>query len=386
MKENGKFRLLKLVCVIGALATTIWCCYEFIKNEDMCEIYFKRFAEDEESIYPDLSIIIPHQLDETALQREYGNAVNPVIFTQNLIGERQDHHIWNISMEKKIEIHQVSKGIEDYLISTCNLSPLDYTSCTSITNISTLHMYGGILHSFSFPIKERVTHAIFRINTSVFYDNVSPGSNGMLVALHYPNQVFRSQGSFFLENWNRGGNDLSKMYYKIQYKIKSMEILRRRHKIGQDCLDLVDYDGQKREELYIEQRCRPFYLKSIKVDKVCTKKEEIKNLMWKQRQLFYRLKPPKNDIPPCREITKLQIDKSVGYISAKEVEMNNMSQPLSWFEIDVDILTDTFKVIRQKRVYSQQSLIGNVGGYVGILIGFSLSDLLSWMIKQFPKK
>ena len=108
-------------------------------------------------------------------------------------------------MEKKIEIHQVSKGIEDYLISTCNLSPLDYTSCTSITNISTLHMYGGILHSFSFPIKERVTHAIFRINTSVFYDNVSPGSNGMLVALHYPNQVFRSQGSFFLENWNRGG-------------------------------------------------------------------------------------------------------------------------------------------------------------------------------------
>ena len=93
-----------------------------------------------------------------------------------------------------------------------------------------------------------------------------------------------------------------------------------------------------------------------------------------------------NDIPPCREITKLQIDKSVGYTNAKEVEMNDTGKPLSWFEINVDILTDTFKVIRQKRVYSQQSLIGNVGGYVGILIGFSLSDLLSWMIKQFPKK
>ena len=386
MNENGKFKLLKLICVFGALATTIWCCYEFIKNEDMCEVYFKRFAEDQESIYPDLSIIIPPQLDETALQREYGNKVNSAIFTQNLIGERQDHHIWNVSVEKKIELSQVSKGIKEYIISTCNQSPLDYTSCTSISNISTIHMYGGILHSFSFPIMERVMHAKFRINTSVFYDNVSPGSNGLLVALHYPNQVFRSQGSFFHELWNRGEADLSKMYYKLQYTIKSMEILRRRHKIGQDCLDLVDYDGQKREELFIEEGCRPFYLKSVEVDKVCSKKEEIKNLMWKQRQLFYRLKPPKSDIPPCREITKLQIDKSVGYTNAKEVEMNDTAKPLSWFEINVDILTDTFKVIRQKRVYSQQSLIGNVGGYVGILIGFSLSDLLSWMIKQFPKK
>ena len=48
----------------------------------------------------------------------------------------------------------------------------------------------------------------------------------------------------------------------------------------------------------------------------------------------------------------------------------------TWFEIRLEIQTDTFKEIKQKRAYSPQSLIGNLGGYLGIFIGFTLLDLL----------
>ena len=52
----------------------------------------------------------------------------------------------------------------------------------------------------------------------------------------------------------------------------------------------------------------------------------------------------------------------------------------TWFEIVFEIQTDTFKEIKQKRAYSEQSLIGNLGGYLGIFIGFSLLDLLTVLL------
>ena len=53
----------------------------------------------------------------------------------------------------------------------------------------------------------------------------------------------------------------------------------------------------------------------------------------------------------------------------------------TWFEIRIEIQTDTFKEIKQKRAYTPQSLIGNLGGYLGIFIGFTLLDLLKSMKK-----
>ena len=44
-------------------------------------------------------------------------------------------------------------------------------------------------------------------------------------------------------------------------------------------------------------------------------------------------------------------------------------------EIRLEIQTDTFKEIKQKRAYSPQSLIGNLGGYLGIFIGFTFPIL-----------
>ena len=57
----------------------------------------------------------------------------------------------------------------------------------------------------------------------------------------------------------------------------------------------------------------------------------------------------------------------------------------TWFEIRLEIQTDTFKEIKQKRAYTPQSLIGNLGGYLGIFIGFTLLDLFKCMNKGSSK-
>ena len=378
MKEAKESVFLKIICLSGAIATSIWCCYEYHKNEDMCEVYFKRFTEDEDSIYPDLTLMLSHQLDESALQEAYGNKVNSSLFLQNLIGNRYDDSIQRVFIEKEIDISEVSKGLKDYLLLSCNVSPMDET-CTPILNVSTVYASGGAFHSFHFPTNERVMHAKFRFNSSVLT------TDDVLITFHYPKQLFRSQSAFSNIEFPSRENDDSKRYHQIQFKITHMESLRRRHKGKQDCLDLENYDGRKFDELFQGVGCRPFYFPSNKVHRICNTLDEVKRIERAQRILFYRLKPPENDVPPCREVTKLQIEQSMSYEDITNEEMSLYGTNVSWFEIKVDILTDTYKEIKQKRAYSQQSLVGNLGGYLGLLVGFTLLDLLSVMSLQFEK-
>ena len=50
------------------LALIIWCCYEFNKNEDVCEVLFKTFHEDRDSIYPEITFGVQNRFNETALK------------------------------------------------------------------------------------------------------------------------------------------------------------------------------------------------------------------------------------------------------------------------------------------------------------------------------
>ena len=101
--------------------------------------------------------------------------------------------------------------------------------------------------------------------------------------------------------------------------------------------------------------------------------------MSRNAEVFSRLKQVR-DIPPCTEIQKLQIDHRIitSKLAFPEEHLLENVKHLgneTWFEIRLEIQTNTFKEIIQKRAYTPQSLIGNVGGYLGLFIGFTLLDL-----------
>ena len=104
--------LFKAICLSGAIATAIWCCYEYNKNEDMCEVYFKRFLEDEWSIYPDITISIPHQLNEEALKQTFGGQINSSSYRKTLQGVAWDYRIL------QVPIDTLTLNVDDYLINT----------------------------------------------------------------------------------------------------------------------------------------------------------------------------------------------------------------------------------------------------------------------------
>ena len=361
--------LFRIVCVSGAISTTIWCWYEYSKNEDMCEVFFKKFLEDDESVYPDITIMFPHQFNETAIQKHFGNNINSSSVRKILQGEEWDDRIMDIKLE------DISGKLHDYLNWNCILSSF-YESCNEVEEILTTYLFGMEAHTFRFSRKSHMIAATFQFRTEIFNNGINPSPQEAFVAFQYPNRVYRAQGSLFDIQWSKENENLSDNR-QLTFSLKNMEVLRRRHKKGSECLDLEDFDTKVTEEYMIKVGCRPNYYNSSSIENVCKTKEEIQQLLKHHIAIFHRFQNNKNDVPPCTEIQKLQIDYSTKSAGVTQ-KFNNQTD--TWFEVRFDIFTDSFKVIKQNRAYSTQSLIGNIGGYLGLCIGFSLLDLLTLIV------
>ena len=51
-------QIFKCVCILSALAMTIYCCYEFSKNEDFTTLSKRDFNEDETIPYPEFNFML----------------------------------------------------------------------------------------------------------------------------------------------------------------------------------------------------------------------------------------------------------------------------------------------------------------------------------------
>ena len=60
MESSGCWKVLgmyfQIVCTLGAGCMLFWCCWEYSKNEDVVEVAFKKYGDDPESIYPDITL------------------------------------------------------------------------------------------------------------------------------------------------------------------------------------------------------------------------------------------------------------------------------------------------------------------------------------------
>ena len=103
-KERNIFNLVfQIICLFGTITATLWCCYEFSKNEDICEVLFKKLLEDDETVYPDLTIGFPHQLNDTALRIQFGEEINPSLFRTFLQGGHWDDRMLNIKFDDVLD-------------------------------------------------------------------------------------------------------------------------------------------------------------------------------------------------------------------------------------------------------------------------------------------
>ena len=78
-------------------------------------------------------------------------------------------------------------------------------------------------------------------------------------------------------------------------------------------------------------------------------------------------------------------------ISIKQYFINYFLSEFSddFFVLNINFQSPTFKEIKQVRAYSTQTLIGNAGGYIGLLLGYTIRQIpmfLRHLYEHFMKK
>ena len=379
------------ICLIFAFVLALWCISVYVKNYDITEITFHSFTSQTKSYdvqYPSMTLCIADSYKEFELRKYSDSLINSTSYSKFLLGEH-----WNKDM-LSLAYDRVTIDIRDYIIGECILSAKLAEEC---------HKFGPIRHftrltrlgiqkcfSFDLAIKDTIDEAFIAINNSIHPNGLRPEFGRFLVMFHYPHQITRSIANSF-RAWPLRSNAMDD-YYSMMFYISNIEIWKRRKNGREQCHDWKDYDISFIEDVMKSVGCRPPYWKSRHDHPACNLQTQLSdtkvqfNVKMLQDETFQKY------IPPCIEITKMDVryEETSG-------EMAKVALPYvlkhfesvagtrkGWFVINSHFWqAASFKQMRNVKAYSLQSMIGNSGGYIGLLVGITISDLPRFLGKLY---
>ena len=358
-----------LLCILATIALAIWCCYEFSKNEDVCEILFKKFQEDEDSRFPELTFGLPNRLNETSL-RKHNQNFNENNYRQFLAGGTYwDDEMLNVDFKK------VTMQFKDYQIETCfsgNMLSRMRKVCENQTmTIKQTDIFQYSFFTLELPLDMPIYSATIKIRSSIFFDGIRPADGTVWAVFSYPNQLFSSISSSSFNTWPVRTN-ASTRHYKMKFTLNAMEVIRRRPKIDEECYT-ENYDRKILENIIENAGCSPIMWLTNRSEPLCRTQKSFQEIHTKTMDQLFRFEKKKRYLEPCLDIEKHQIDFVEENIPVAEGESGDGEE--GWFELDYVLPIQKFKEIKQTRKYSVQSLVGNLGGYIGLCLGYAIVNI-----------
>ena len=170
-----------------------------------------------------------------------------------------------------------------------------------------------------------------------------------IIVVHYPGQFLLGIDYVYV-NLNTG---------KVQQiYIEQIEILKRRNSRNRKCQEEIDtYDNKIIDMLLQRKGCRVPYLNGHRHYPKCITKKSIKDSKI-EVQTFKKIGMPK----ACKRISNLRTQFFSDQIKPLE---NNWNQT---FQLMIEY-PDEVKIITQSKDVDIHSLIGNIGGYLGLFLG-----------------
>ena len=390
---------------------TLWVTLEYMKNEDVIEISYRKFDQNKaDGQYPSISVCFVDAYKDLIFEKSYfvEKGINASSYTNFINGNMWDERMSHVVYDN------VTLDIKDYLISTCMITTLS-RNCQEIQKIDTVVFPSplGVLKCFSFHHiiglnytlnnqknvksgKLNLDEVMISINNSIFPNGIRPASGRFLIMFHYPFQIVRSIYTTFY-NWPSQENSNSR-YYAMQFHIKSVETLKRRKDGNRECYDWKHYDSKTIEDVMQSVGCQPPYWKSKYKRQPCHSSTQMKRIASHYQAKLYQDDHFEKVVPPCVEIKKVDIEfeEDIGDKRKNEFSNDFYDQFASkagtkdgWFIIHLHFWSSIdFKEIKQIRAYPIMSAIGNASGYVGVLVGASLTQLphfIFWIISKIKR-
>ena len=408
-------------CFLATLTMSIYCFCKYFRDEDVSMITYKHFHHSKNGIYPSFSICFYNPFNEEKL-RKYG--VNISTYSEYLQGM-----YWDPKMEH-IDYEEVTLQIEDYLCDVTmdphDLTWIDYkdmkiqhdkmygNKCHYPTNhshhqisVPYVHYRSGLNKCFTFDIpykyKQSVTYFSINLRSGIFPNDLRPSrpdfdvkkgiGSGFYVSFHYPHQFLRADRTI-KRTWdplvhnhdNSSKEDLDygikfNNHYEMRFRISEITVSKMRYrsnwqsKAQPNCNPHWKHDDQIcMSQLMEEAGCNLPYWPADKKLQTCASMKAIKKVQPLSNVNISQWYPP-----PCQSIEK--IDYHYEEVEIKGEEDSSLEES-PWFRIVLLFHAQTYKEISQIKAYDSEMLVGNIGGYLGLFLGYAILQIPALLSKS----
>ena len=357
-----------LLCTFATIALTIQSFFTFYENEDATVVSYKPYLANKNDITPSSSICITAGFEEKKL-KSYRNDITLANYSDFLGGR-----IWDASM-LNIDYQEVRINPRDYILGYKILYKDTSKVATLYRNDSTkneddiflpeirLSMCGMVCFGIDIPLSREIMATSIMLKSNIFHNGIRPSymdpldnKRGLGVVLHYPYQIYRA--TWWKNFWPTRSQNSSKTY-KVSFDVRGMEGLRLRDKPQQTCKDgFPNYDEDVLKEILAKQECRPPYATAPQI--LCSNQSALKSI---RSKLVDHWKGVNFRHLPCNGMEKVNYE-----VSERDLEEADPA----YIEIDFWHRDLTYKEVKMICAFDMSALVGNVGGFIGLFLGYAL--------------
>ena len=220
---------------------------------------------------------------------------------------------------------------------------------------------------YALQIPQDTEISVFSVElaNSIFPESVRTNNYSVLSQLHYRKQLLTSGLTLLYSFPRREPNDS----YSMRFIVKGVELIQRRNKRNNPCYEnWEDHDTMILKQHVKNLGCAPPYFTQFSNIPICSTKEQMAASPFTLRFDDYRLHPP------CQGMEKI-------YFSHEESEMKGTK----WFRpghfwIGIYLFDQKFKEIVQIKAIDMNGLIGYIGGYIGLILGYSILQIPEYIL------
>jgi len=348
-----------VTCLVATIALQIYCLFHYHSDQDVSMINYTKFHTSQDAIYPSFSFcirnpIIPEKFDQ------YEESINVSSYLKFLSGKFWDDNLLTVDYDN------VTVSLSDNLIAGYYHTQSDSTDMWLPQYVVSFRSLVQKCFTIDAPIVDNKQLKVFEVVVSnkIFPKGqrsfIEPGQRPSLYTyFHYPGQLFMSYHTV-KSDWSSRENKSER--YSMSFRIKNIDVITNRNKPKKRCLvDWRKHDKYIMNSVMNDVGCRPPYWKSSANLSFCQSFDEMMNF----------IPHPATDRvesydPPCKHIERLDFNYQEIDISPNFGNMNDTFSIKQWYD------QIRFRDTIQTKAYPFESLVGNMGGYMGLFLGYSL--------------
>lgn len=368
------------VCWVSTALLLGYWIYLFLLDEDICLVDYKKYYDIPDHTFPVLSFCLKDPFPMDRLRPE-NSEITPEIYSKFLQGKYFSLSMLRINYSDVVL--DASKYVDRYWINWRNGSD-KIISISNESNNILIPSFAGIwdnkfynCYALQVPHDSEINAFSIGISSSIFPGGIRTNDYRFLSMLHGRNQLLIS-GSVKYNYPRREPKD----FYKLRYKVKGVELIRRRNKRNRPCYkDWTNYDAMIMENHAKVLGCTPPYFNPIPNIPYCSNKDQMAASPLNLRFDDY------GTHPPCEGMEKIDLTFEEHVVERAEDDIAMFRAGYFWFGLY--IYDQKFKEIEQIKAIDIHGLIGYIGGYIGLILGYSILKIpeyfvvLIWKFKDY---